>query len=177
MGMVNPWKNRQESISQELRCETGWLANTMAEMERSITVWLTDSSSIIAAESKKSGLSSALSRLFLDGGYKTDEPESAISHLTHHKKVRLCSPGRWPSCLQTPRSCPLAGPATTSSRPRRWALRHPPSTHAWWEGNRRRRTLVSSAFHSLNTIYLQGLAPGIHAYTVCRTPWLLRDLM
>jgi len=30
----------------------------------------TDSSSIIAAESKKSGLNSALSRLFLDGGWE-----------------------------------------------------------------------------------------------------------
>ena len=31
---------------------------------------LTDSSSIIAAESKKSGLNSALSRLFRDGGWE-----------------------------------------------------------------------------------------------------------
>lgn len=95
MGMVNPWKNEQESISQR-RCATGWLANEVAEMEWFVTVLLTDSSSIIAAESKKSGLSSALSRLFLDGGYKTDEPKSAISHITDCEKVWICLPGRWP---------------------------------------------------------------------------------
>lgn len=74
MGMVNPWKIGQESISQK-RGGTGWLTNKVAEMERFVTGLLTDSSSIIAAESKKSGLSSALSRLFLDGGYKTNEPK------------------------------------------------------------------------------------------------------
>lgn len=55
MGMLNPWRTRGEGeLGPEHRTPPGGL--------------LTDSSSIMAAESKKSGLSSARSRRFLEGG-------------------------------------------------------------------------------------------------------------
>lgn len=82
MGMVNPWKKRQEGVRQgDFNA-----SKQAAETERVVPVSLTDSSSIIAAESKKSGLSSARSRLFLDGGYKRHEPKSATSQTARSEK-------------------------------------------------------------------------------------------
>lgn len=53
------------------------------------------------------------------------------------------SPGRSPSCLQTPRSCPPAGLSMTSSRPRRWARRRPPLNRACSKSTWQHFSLIS----------------------------------